>query len=585
MSSFIRPLSLATALLMATSGQAQDLASETITFERVFRQSRILPEDLVKKTLALPVGERLNIDNNGDGRIDEMWYVDNAKRHTRDETLLVKVTDEDGDMTEDGHPDRDSDLYFWDWGGDGVVDVVTDYQDDDGDNDVDQMGIFYEKSWKDAKDDLTVWWAVDVGDDNLLWYDVNGTYSQRDCQWRTHFSGDELFYQFRLSPDDLGWVNVWEDPFAFYDVDDDLASEIVVRISAIGHDVKNLRYSIDADNDAFGDRTHNYDFSVTALPPESGLSAESKTNEALMIRGVLSHPAIPWSETMKFGQNAAWGSAMLTWDEINSNTDENPDQDPHERWEGILNAKSKHGDFVQVGGPPSSPFNKRVEVSGEHEAPITLYFDDADHRFHLSGADYAYLDVDYNFDGKVDAVHTWKDSKQRGKFDIHTVDVDANGSVDFTQEITGNGKKYPLEFEAISPQYVASIQEALEASQAFIDAALAMPGETPQDVVDVIEYYQHELASYHPETEIGEYIKNSPAGARLYVELVRDRLFVTMRDKYKQHSDWRKLSKAFRAGDYAGAAKVLTGMNQSTKFSGERPYVARNNDVTPNTAR
>src|SRR5690606_21714578 len=143
--------------------------------------------------------------------------------------------------------------YCWDHNADGTFDVVTDYVDDDGDNDVDQMGIFYDKRWPDEKDDITVWWSVDIGDDNLLWFDVNGNYYQPLCQWRTHFGGDELFYQFRLTEDDDKWVNVWEDPFAFYDLDDDGSSEMVIRVSAIGDDVKNLRYSIDADDDAYGE--------------------------------------------------------------------------------------------------------------------------------------------------------------------------------------------------------------------------------------------------------------------------------------------------------------------------------------------
>jgi len=580
MTSLFRPIAIWTIILTAMWAQAQDLAQETETFKRVFRQSRVLPDELVKKTLALPKGERLEFDRNGDGNVDEMWYVDTAKRHTRDETLLVKVTDEDNDMATDGQPDRDSDLYFWDWGADGVIDVVTDYQDDDGDNDVDQMGIFYEKRWKDPKDDITVWWSVDVGDDNLLWYDVNGTYSQRDCQWRTHFSGDELFYQFRLSTDDLDWVNVWEDPFAFYDVDDDLCSEIVVRISAVGHEVKNLRYSIDADNDAFGENTHNYDFSVTALPGPKGLSSESKTNESLMIRGVMTHPAIPWSQTMNFGQNADWGKAMLTWDEINSNTDENPAQDPHERWEGILNAKSKYGDFVQVGGPPSSPYNKRVEVSGEHESPIRLYFDEADHRFHLQDADYGYMDVDYNLDGKVDAIHTWKDSKKNGQFDIHTVDVDGNGSVDFTQELNGGGKKYGLTFEAISPKYVASIDKALKESQAFIDTALAGLGKTPANVQEVIDYFKGPINDYHPETELGTYIQNSSAGARFYVELVRDRLYMHVMNTIKKGNGWKRLRKEYRAGDYASAQRTLAKVYGRKKSSEGAPLKYRGETYT-----
>ena len=51
--------------------------------------------------------------------------------------LLVRVIDEDGDLRMGDEPDYDSDLYLADWQADSAVNVVCDYTDLDGDNDVD----------------------------------------------------------------------------------------------------------------------------------------------------------------------------------------------------------------------------------------------------------------------------------------------------------------------------------------------------------------------------------------------------------------------------------------------------------------
>ena len=559
----LRPQAIIPALLLFAAplaAHAQDDAvgspKNTIVFERIFGKSRLIAPERIAEVKALPAGEKLALDTNGDGLTDEAWYIDSAYRHDK-EIILVRAVDEDGDFDETGRPDTDSDLYFFDWDADGYIDVVADYIDDDGDDDVDQMGLFYNKNWQDGKDDMTVWWAMDIGDDNLLWYDVNGTYYQPLCQWRTHFSGDELFYQFRLTVDDEKWVNVWEDPFAFYDPDGDLASEVVVRVSAVGEAVKNLRYSIDADDDAYGRDTHNYDFSVTALPPEEGLSSAAWHSEALNIRGVETLTVLPWSKTKEFGQQAKWGKAMLTWDEINSNTDEKPEQDPHERWEGILNAKSKHGDFEQVGGPPSSPFNKRVEVTAKPASPLALYFDEVDQRLHLLGAEYGYMDIDFNHDGVVDAAQTWKDEDGDGKLDTRAVDVNADGTVDIVQPLKAGDKTYALEFEALPGVYKPAIAKALKDGKAFIDAATEALGATPADVQAVIEYFSGPLAEYHPETEIGQRIRNTPAGERFYVELVRDRLFVHAKAAFADKPGWVKAEHAYVAGSYGDAAKEL----------------------------
>jgi hypothetical protein len=559
--------------IVATQATAQDAS-----FQRVFGMPRMFPADIVEQVKALPPGEKLERDSDGDGVADQLWYLDTDKRHTIS-PLLVCVVDEDGDLAETGRGDLDSDCYFWDHDADGTIDVVTDYQDDDGDGDVDQMGIFYDKDWKDDKDDITVWWAVDVGDDNRLWFDVNGTYYQDLCQWRTHFSGDELFYQFRLTTEDERWINVWEDPFAFYDPDGDENSEVVVRISAVGDEVQNLRYSIDADNGANGERVHDYDFSITALPPEEGLTPDPKYTAPMMVRGIETHPVLTWEHTMEFAQEAKWGKAMLTWDEINSNTDEKPEQDPHERWEGILNHASKHGDFEQVGGPPSSAFNKRVEVSANPKSPLRLYWDEVDHRFHLYGAEYGYMDVDYDLDGVVDAAYTWKDTDGDGLLDVRTADMDADGVVDFEQELRPTEERYPLTFEAISPKYVEALREVNDASQRFLDAAVEVYMETrdhPEDTVVLLEFFTRGLPGYHPETELGSGIGKSAAGIMFYSNLLRDRLFLYVRNHKRSTPGWAEIEAAYLSGDFESAASLVeeTVKEPTGHVIGNRPLVA-----------
>ncbi|MBI3118791.1 MAG: DUF4861 family protein, partial [Candidatus Hydrogenedentes bacterium] len=428
------------------------------------------------------------------------------------------------------------------------------------DNDLDQMGIFYDKQWPDEKDDITVWWAVDVGDDNLLWYDVNGNYYQDLCQWRTHFSGDELFYQFRITSEDERWLNMYEDPFAFYDLDGDLASELVIRITAVGYDVQNLRYSIDADDDAGPDNVHNYDFSITALPPEEGISSEFWDNEVYTIRGIETHPVLPWDKTKEFAQKAAWGKAMFIWDEVNSNTDGNVDEDPNERWEGLLNHKSKLGDFPQVGGPPCSTFNKRTEVSHKPGSPLRLYFDETDQRFHLVGAKYGYLDIDYNFDGVLDAAYTWKDEDGDGHLDVRSADVDADGTVDFEQELGTKRREVDLEFSEISSLYPAVLQDVLRGSQHFIDAASREESALPESAGQVAAYYRDTLPAYHLEREIGVRIQNSPAGARFYLDLMRDRLYAALKSKEGHSPGWTEVSHVYLAGRYGEAAKQLAAL-------------------------
>ena len=94
--------------------------------------------ELPRLVAAVKPGKRVLVDRNDDGKNDEAWYIDTAYRHNdRVRPLLVRAIDEDGDLDSWKGPDLDSDLYVVDWKADGTVDVVLDYQDNDGDNDVD----------------------------------------------------------------------------------------------------------------------------------------------------------------------------------------------------------------------------------------------------------------------------------------------------------------------------------------------------------------------------------------------------------------------------------------------------------------
>ena len=58
-------------------------------------------------------------------------------------------------------------------------------------------------------------WGDDVGDDNLLWYDIGYTYDQGACQYRCHFGGDELFCAYAIGLEHNEWECFFENPFLF----------------------------------------------------------------------------------------------------------------------------------------------------------------------------------------------------------------------------------------------------------------------------------------------------------------------------------------------------------------------------------
>jgi len=569
----IRMSPIAMAMVAAVGvAPAQAQSAKQKLLERVFGDAVKLDPATVAKVKASKPGERLFIDRDGDGKNDEVWYIDTAVRHMpHTRPVLVRVIDEDGDLDKHKGGDLDSDLYVADWKADGTVDVVLDYQDNDGDNDLDEMGCYY---WAArygyiGGPALLVWWGRDDGDDNLLWHDVSCTYSQSRCQYRCHFSGDEQLVEFGIKADLEKWVPIFEDPFLFYDPDKDGCSEVVLRVSGQEEHVESIRYSFDVDDDAYGRRTHDYDFSITALAPgtrwfkkeRKGLS-ERKVPAAMLettkLRGIPTGPWLKRDCALKWANESSWPRAVLTWDEMNANCEGNHKRDPYERWEGVIAHSSQN--FPQIGGPPCSALNKRNEVAVKGVKNLRLYYDPTDRRLHLKGATEGWLHVDYNLDGKVDAKTTYVDEDKDGVFDRRQIDLDADGKIEFDWPMAGRGtREFELRLDALRSFYVPALGKVLAESQVFIDAAKAALGTRLSRILltDVDTFWLGKLASWMPKTHLGRRMRKTPAGARLYVDLIRDRLFGTLKQTFKEHAVWGKIESAYARGDYAAATKII----------------------------
>jgi len=554
-------LALTTVLVSAAVADEQPETSvKQRVFERVFGDAARLDPELVAKVKAMPPGKMLFVDADGDGKNDEAWFIDPNPRHTdKLRPILVRVIDEDGDLDEYGGPDLKNDLYIVSYNATGNVDVVIDYQDVNGDGGLDEMAMFFyiAKRPPSSGGVLRAWWGRDDGNDNMLWYDVDYTYYQNLCQYQCHFSGDETFVAFSLPHDGDRWLASWENPFLFYDLDGDRCSEVTLRIEGRNDKVRAIRYSFDADDDAYGRRPYNYDFSITAYAdPNHLLHLPPEVLESTSLRGL---PTQPWLKRNAAEQAAieadVWIRAKLTWDEMNANTEAGVDRDPNERWEGIIAHGSEN--FKPVGGPSTSPHNKRYEVSLEPIAPMRLYLDETDHRLHLFGAKDGWINVDFDYDGSIDAWYTWVDENGDGRFDRRRLDLDNDGTVDFdwpTQ--AGTVREVPLDWETIKDLYVPLLDRVLADSQQFIDAAKVALDNPPPDPTE--RFFLKELDDWYREAGLGPYMRKSPAGARFYVDFVRDRLLLALKNKFGTHDAWNELEKTYASGDYAAAADIVT---------------------------
>ena len=587
-------------------------------FERVFGDAVRLDPAKVQQVLNTQHGERHYFDITGDGRPNEVWYVCLSPRHPENtRPVLVRVIDEDGDLEWGGEPDLDSDLYVADWKADGVVDVVLDYTDFDGDGDVDQVGMYKPSYRRTDTPEIMVWWGLDIGDDNLLWYDVAYGYRQRECQTRSHFGGNEVFAAFTLSMDDAFWVPRWENPFAFYDHDGDTAAEEVVRIEAENYEVYNLRHSFDVDNNNSAENPRNFDVSISAHAPDAptesilmtpgflegrgngGMRFDPAIARCYTLRGIPTGPILDYYAAPGFALRETWADMLLTWNEndLNIDTAREPDGrflDTQERWEGIIPPGTEG--FHQIGGPHCGHYNKRYELRTT-PGTIRVYFSPTDNRVHLHGAQRAWLIVDYEYDDKPDARYDYFDTNGDGYIDRWEFDADGDGVAD--DAWTAGDVPYtdlPYTWSAMHATVTPVLDSGLKDLFALVNAlehALAQSGATETDPIS--RFVRSGFDSPLLDTDLRERLIGSNQTWFYYLDVLKDRLIVQLKRAHPDGDFWAAFDALRATGSYERmrahiAAKIpsadigtaaLSDLQSTLLKQLDRPHVAWAQDWVP----
>ena len=564
------------ALLPIKNGFALDVSqiAKQKAFEQVFGDAARLDSAMVRKVKTDVPGKRHYVDKNGDGKPEEVWFIDIDPRHNeRNRPILVKVVDEDGDLTMGKEPDRYGDLWIADWHADGLVNAIIKYTDFDRDKDVDQMEWYtYGKKNRNVEHDgLRLLLTVDDGDDNLVDYDIDYVYYQQPCQEHSHFGGDESFTVFYLDSGLNKWIPYFENPFFFYDSDKDGVSEEVVRIEGKNELVKYLRWSFDADPEP--GKLRDYDVSVSACgtgwTDEKDRDSDFKMNldedqmETITVRGIPSGPVLKRSTARDYLQTLIWERIIMVWDENDLNIAWNIPGDTIERWEGIIAAPSTDEGFrmARVGNPHCGPFNKRYELVLKPTGPGEFYFNPADHRIHFKNSDRTWIKVDYDYNLKMDMYYLWADSNKDGVLDRVSIDVDGDSLPDDAYDIdVSKVKSVGWTFRDINQTFVPVLKTEPANQYLLVEALTAAlesveKGAGEDAVWNMIENKMH--CANIPD-DVARRLITSDETLMYYLALVQDRQIAKLKKLIKgKKSFWKTFNAARTNGNTPGMTQAI----------------------------
>ena len=549
-------------------------------FEWVFGDLVKLDPDMVQKVLNDTHGKRHYVDKDGDGKPEEVWFIDISPRHRADKRpVLVRVIDEGGNLRMGEEPGYAGFLYVADWNANGTVDGVIEYKDIDGDGDVDEMAIFFYNPW--ISKGLSVWWGRDDGDDNLLWYDIDYIYDQSHCQNFTHFGGDETFSLFAIQPGEKYWAPKIEIPFLFYDHDGDGVTEEVLCVFGDEKAIYALRHSFDLDNDATKDSPRDFDVSLSAyapgwtfeehgmgnafeliLDPNKGsnyhLIPNAQQSESLTIRGIPSFPIIKRKAAETFFKNVVWGRVLMTWDE----NDLNIGDSDFERWEGVIPSSSldKGFEFPQIGGPPCGSFNKRYELVLNPATANEFYFSPSDSRIHIKHSDRTWIKVDYDYDRKADMYYLWTDTNNDGILDKIEVDIDGDCKFDDSWTIDVSSVQ-PVQWNfwdlnsIYAPVIVHETPLVYQLNRTLQKAAKTIfPNAEKAPAWQMIE---NKMRTEALSKELSERLLNSDASMLYYMRIAADYEIAGLKKAYKNKSFWKNFNVARSKNDLPEMVRLI----------------------------
>jgi hypothetical protein len=440
---------------------------------------------------------RLDIDHDGKLDIVERWW--NGKRvRWLDENNDLKPTDTRGDQVNDVlQIDKNGDGYY-----DGPLDINVKWADNDGDGRADlQAFVTQGREWSQDKWNASEshWMVfIDVEKDGVLgWLDWEKFDFSSDnwgytgtTDWLPDYNGNAIFLKVHRPPQSLPDPRLnWENPFAFFDYDNDGVSEMAMRwldpvpnldqgMTKLTGVLSEAFVTFDIDNDSTKGNETDYDMSLRGaggpgIPYRSfvhkypALKGKPKFDQCFQWnnwRQIDELMYMPHDQSYDQFFNAKWNSLYLVFDE---------DDDDH-RWERVEMYYPMHGfggpkeidlystkrwrrsNYAEqsmvaenerpgiAGHPQADSLGDRGEFDEDNSGQGNLYVGVFDRKLHLAGAEWGAWTVDKNaeFHGgvktpspkpmapRVEEVVKYTDTDNNGFLDTVEYDYDGDRKID-----------------------------------------------------------------------------------------------------------------------------------------------------------
>jgi hypothetical protein len=419
-----------------------------------------------------PPGAKVDyVDLNGDGK-------PNLLRTTTVNDIPIQWIDDDGDLKiGDTEGDTDSDCLMIDrnkdghYGGNG--DMIIDWNDTDNDGMADMQVVL---EYSDNGRGGLYMWVIDMDKDNIFNYVDFNTFKLRawlhngQADFYEDYHGNSAFMKAHSGTNQLNDLRLsWENPFLFYDFDNDGLTESAIRFLDYTESVPDpnnpdrkskftklvgkidwASTSFDLDNDNGPENEFDLDFTLGFRG--KGFDYMDQVHRFDNMRGLPAADSLfmdprfrQLTELIYADHESAWDLIFERgeWEQIYFVFDEDDDC---ERWERVefLDPLNLFKMGERNGGLDN---NRQADAAGDrgewdldNSGKAQLYIGQFDGRLHLYGAEWGCWRIDQNafsyqgFGGVYDGYGPGRSQTEPEKFPtIKYTDTDNNGFIDFIQ--------------------------------------------------------------------------------------------------------------------------------------------------------
>ncbi|MCX7876489.1 MAG: hypothetical protein N2321_10030 [Melioribacteraceae bacterium] len=398
-----------------------NISSQNIQFYSIKKFKPLLPKSISDI-------EFIDLDNDGDPDVMKYITIDGVHIQWIDDDDDMKITDVEGDTDSDCLMiDRNKDGLYGAWN-----DLIIDFNDEDKDGKADLVG-YYDYSDKDDKGlwQAHYWWFIDYDKDGIYNYvdwnslALEGWKISKTSKFYPDYNGNSTFLKIHTNTfniEDLRYN--WENPFHFYDFDNDGLSEMVIRyidepillknidtnietrsVKLTGK-IKDVRISVDIDNDSNPDNELDFDLSLRFIG--DGFDYSDQVQKFKSLKGIAEankffiDDRIRKLDELIFTSREKAYPFIFTrgkWDQVWFTFDEDDDCN---RWERVELYEPKDPYLIgeHNGGidnnPQADPAGDRGEWDLDFSGKGQLYISSIDNKIHLYGAEKGAWRIDYD---------------------------------------------------------------------------------------------------------------------------------------------------------------------------------------------